>query len=206
MESTTSNSVNLQKERKQRFPQVFFSGGLGKCSKLKAKLKVKDGAQPVFKKKRNVPFAALEQFIKELDRVEQAGILSKTDEWAAPTVHVLKKSNQIRISAEFSTGLSDALQDHHFPLPSPKENFNELNIKNRQNVRGLLNELLKKGKPWLRTPECQESFEKFKKTYECQESFEKIKKTLSSDLSLTHYDPTLHIIVASDASSCGIGA
>ena len=43
IENTTSNSVNLKKELKQRFPQVF-SGGLGKCSKLKAKLKVKDGA------------------------------------------------------------------------------------------------------------------------------------------------------------------
>ena len=57
IESTTSNSVNLKKKLKPR----FFSGGLGKCSKLKAKLKVNDGAQPVFKKKRNVPFAALEQ-------------------------------------------------------------------------------------------------------------------------------------------------
>ena len=41
---------------------------------------------------------------------------------------------------------------------------------------------------------------------ECQESFEKIKKTLTLDLSLTHSDPTLDIIVASDASSYGIGA
>ena len=98
IESTTSNSVNLKKELKQRFPQGF-SGCLGKCSKLKAKLKVKHGAQPAFKKKRNVPFAALEQINKELDRLEQAGILSKTDfsEWAAPRVHVKKKSNQIRI-------------------------------------------------------------------------------------------------------------
>ena len=84
IESTTSNAVNFKKGLKQRFPQVFFSGGLGKCSKLKAKLKVKDGA----KKKRNVPFAALEQINKELDRLEQAGNLSKTDfsEWAASTV------------------------------------------------------------------------------------------------------------------------
>ena len=57
-----------------------------------------------------------------------------------------------------------------------------------QNLRGPLNELLKKDKPWLWTPECQESFEK-------------IKKTLTSDLSLTHYDPTLDIKIASDASS-----
>ena len=52
IESKTSNSVNLKKELKQRFPQFFFSGGHGKCSKLKAKLEVKDGAQLVFKKNR----------------------------------------------------------------------------------------------------------------------------------------------------------
>ena len=84
-----------KKETQTTISPVFFSGGLRKCSKLKAKLKVKHGAQPVFKKKRNVPFAALEQINKELDRLEQAGILSKTDfsEWAAPTVHVKKKPN-----------------------------------------------------------------------------------------------------------------
>ena len=112
---------------------------------------MKDGAQPVFKKKRNVPFAALEQINKELDRLEQAGNLSKTDfsEWAAPTVHVKRKSNQIRICADFSTGLNDALQDPYYPLPIPEEIFNKLNIKNMQNLRGLLNELLKKDKPRL---------------------------------------------------------
>ena len=102
---------------------------LGKCFKLKAKVKRKDGAQPVFKKKRKVPLAALEQINKELDRLEQAGILSKTDisEWAAPTVHVKKKSNQKRIWADFFTGLNDALQDHHYPLLNPEEIFNKLN-------------------------------------------------------------------------------
>ena len=151
--------------------------------------------KPVFKKNRNVPFATLEQINKELDRLEQAGILSKTNfsEWAAPTIHVKKKSNQIRIGADFYTGLNDALQDHHYPLPSLEEIFNKLNTKNMQNLRGPLNELLKKDKLWLWTPECQESFEK-------------IKKTLISDLSLTHYDPNIDIIVASDASSYGIGA
>ena len=72
-------------------------------------------------------------------------------------------------------------------------NFYQGFIKNMQNLREPLNELLKKDEPWLGTPECQESFEK-------------IKKTLTSDLSLTHHDPTLDIIVASDASSFGIGA
>ena len=160
---------------------------------MKAKHKLKVGGQPVFKKKRNVPFASLEQINKSLDRLEQAGILSKRDfsEWTTPMVHVKKKSNQSR--ADFSTGLNNTFQDHHYPLPSPEENFNKLNIKNIQNLRGPLNELLKKDEPWLWTPECQETFEK-------------IKKTFTSDLSLTHYGPILDIIVVSDASSYGIGA
>ena len=81
-------------------------------------------------------FAALEQINKELDRLEQAAILSKTDfsEWAAPTVHVKKKSNQIRICTDFSTGLDDVLQDHHYPRPSPEEIFNKPKIKNMQSL------------------------------------------------------------------------
>ena len=172
LSQNSKNNVQLSLGKYQKGTQTtispffFFSGGIRKCSKLKAKLKVKDGAQPIFKKKRSVSFAALEKINKELDRLEQAGIKSKTDfsEWAAPMVHVKKKSNQIRICADFSTGLNDALQDHHYPLPSPGEILNKLNIKNMQNLRGPLNELLKKDKSWLWIPECQESFEKIKKT------------------------------------------
>ena len=86
-------------------------------------------AKPVFKEKRNVSLAAIEQINKELDRLEHAGILSKTNfsEWAASKVHVKKKFNQIRISADFSPGLNDTLQDHHYPVASPEEIFNKLN-------------------------------------------------------------------------------
>ena len=71
------------------------------------------------KKKRNVPFAALEQINEELDRLEKAGILSKI---VFSEQSVRKKSNQIRVCADFST-----LKDHHYPLPSPEEIFTKLN-------------------------------------------------------------------------------
>ncbi len=60
-------------------------------------------------------------------------------------------------------------------------------------LRAPLNELLKKDKKWRWTPECQTAFDQ-------------IKKALTSDLFLTHYDPKLEIIVASDASSYGVGS
>ena len=48
-------------------------------------------------------------------------------EWAAPTVYIRKKSKEIRVCADFSTGLNTALKDYHYPLPSPEENFDKLN-------------------------------------------------------------------------------
>ena len=72
-------------------------------------------------------------------------------------------------------------------------NFYQVFIKNMDNLRAPLNELLKKDKTWSWTPGCQAAFEI-------------IKETLTFDLSLAHYDPKLYIIVASDASSYGIGA
>ena len=59
------------------------------------------------------------------------GILSKVEfgEWAAPTVYIRKKSMEIRVRADFSTGLNAALKDYHYPLPSLEEVFNKLNEK-----------------------------------------------------------------------------
>ena len=57
------------------------------------------------------------------------GILSKVEfsEWAAPTVYIRKKSKEIRVCADFSTGLNAAFKDYHYLLPSPEEVFNKLN-------------------------------------------------------------------------------
>ncbi|CAH8529728.1 unnamed protein product [Dicrocoelium dendriticum] len=60
-------------------------------------------------------------------------------------------------------------------------------------TRGPLNELLMKGKEWRWTKECQQSFDT-------------VKTALSSDLLLTHFNPNLEIVVASDASNYGVGA
>ena len=72
-------------------------------------------------------------------------------------------------------------------------NYYKSFIKNLHDLRASLNERLKKDKKWRWTPECQTAFDQ-------------IKNALTSDLFLTHYDPKLEIIVASDASSFGVGA
>ena len=66
-------------------------------------------------------------------------------------------------------------------------------IPNLHNLRAPLNELLYKEKKWIWTKECEQVF------YE-------IKEKLTFDLFLTHFDPNLDIIVASDASTHGVEA
>ena len=76
-----------------------------------------------------MPFGALEQIDKELERLENLGVISHIEfsEWACPVVYVKKKNNKIQMCADFSTGLNDCLRDHTYPLPSPEDIFANLN-------------------------------------------------------------------------------
>lgn len=65
-------------------------------------------------------------------------------------------------------------------------------IKEMHQLRRPLDQLLQKDKEWVWSDECQQSFNRFK-------------ELLTSDLILTHYDPTQDIVVAADASGTGIG-
>ena len=128
IKSHTTEVDVVKRELREKFPEVF-SGGLGRCTKMVASFELKENAQPVFRKKRSVPFASLEKIDQELDRMVATGILSKVDysDWSAPAVYVKKKNKEIRVCADFSTGLNAALKDYHYPLPSPEEIFNKLN-------------------------------------------------------------------------------
>ena len=64
----TNDFESLKKELKIKFSEVF-SGGLGRCDKTKAKFKLKENLQPVFKKDRNVSLVSLKQINDELDRL-----------------------------------------------------------------------------------------------------------------------------------------
>ena len=96
---------------------------------MATELKLKQNMQPVFIRKRNMSFASLDKINQVLDRLENVGILSKTayNQWGTPVVYVKKKSGEIRVWADFSTGLNAALEDFHYPLLSPEKVFTKLN-------------------------------------------------------------------------------
>lgn len=99
----------------QRFPSCFETT-LGKCTKFEAHLQLKEGAYPTFNKNRPVPFAIQPRIEAELNRLEKLGVISPTTtaKCAAPIVVTQKKNGDIRICADFSAGLNEALEDTHY--------------------------------------------------------------------------------------------
>nr|CDJ98010.1 RNA-directed DNA polymerase (reverse transcriptase) domain containing protein [Haemonchus contortus] len=106
-----------------------FKTGLGRCTKTKATLRLKPDAHPVFRKKRPVLYAYVAALDEEIDRLLAEQVLSPVDysAWAAPIVVVKKSNGTLRLCADFSTGLNDALMLHQHPLPTPDDVFAKLN-------------------------------------------------------------------------------
>ena len=78
VECITTEAEKIKIEQKGSFPEVC-SAGLSKCTKIKAKFELKENTRPIFRKKRNVPFAATEKIDKELDRLVNMDILKKKE-------------------------------------------------------------------------------------------------------------------------------
>ena len=113
---------------KCKFSDVFRED-LGCCMKIKATLKLKADSKPIFRPKRPVSYAALNKFEKELNHLQEAGVIEPTNysRWAAPIVVVRKANGKVCICADYSTGLNNALDTHQYPLPIPEDLFAKLN-------------------------------------------------------------------------------
>ncbi|KAH9591417.1 hypothetical protein MS3_00001171 [Schistosoma haematobium] len=108
---------------------TIFQPVLGQCTAMKATLRLKPGAKPVFRPKRPVPYAALSKVDEKLNRLRLQGVITPVSysAWAAPIVVIKKANGTIRICADFSTGLNAAIEQHHYPLPVPADLLTMLN-------------------------------------------------------------------------------
>ena len=95
-----------------------FQDGIGKLQGPKAKLILKEGAQPKFLPARPVPYALRSKVESELQHLEEEGILTKveTSDWATPMVPVVKRNGKIRICGDFKVTVNPVLKIDHYPL------------------------------------------------------------------------------------------
>lgn len=93
---------------------------------FKAKIILKDDAQPRFLKARPVPYAVFEKVDRELQEMERLGVLKKIDhsEWASPMVVVQKPDGRVRITGDFSTTVNSQLHINQYPIANQEHLFN----------------------------------------------------------------------------------
>ena len=121
----TSAPMNSEVGRLLQKYENVFKEGLGVMNTFEARLQVKEGARPRFCKARPVPFALKAAIDRELDRLENEGILEPVtySEWAAPVVPVPKTEGQIRLCGDYKVTINPVLEVDQYPLPKPDNIF-----------------------------------------------------------------------------------
>ena len=124
----TSNNVAPMNNEVGKLLQKYgniFKEGLGVMNTFEARLQVKEGAKPKFCKARPVPFALKAAIDRELDCLENEGILEPVtySEWAAPVVPVPKTEGQIRFCGDYKVTINPVLEVDQYPLPKPNNIF-----------------------------------------------------------------------------------
>ena len=97
-----------------------FGSELGKLEGFQAKLYIDDAAKPCFCRARPVPFSLKPLVSKELDRLQEQGVLEPVEfaDWAAPIVPVLKSDKQsVRICGDFKFTINPVAKLDRYPLP-----------------------------------------------------------------------------------------
>lgn len=125
--NSVCSQVKAGNDPQHDFP-ILFESSLGLCNKMKASLTLKPDTKPIFRKARPVAFAAQEPIEAELKRLQLMGVITPIDysDYAAPIVVVRKADGRIRICADYSTGLNDALEPHQYPLPTTEDIHSKL--------------------------------------------------------------------------------
>ena len=96
----------------------------------KASSQVREGAQPLFLKARTVPYALQEKVERELQRLDDKGVIYKVSgsDWAAPVALVPKKDGSLRVCGDYKTTVNPCADVDQYPLPIIEDLFATLSL------------------------------------------------------------------------------
>jgi len=103
----------------QRYKEVF-EPAIGTIKNFKASIYLKPSSVPKFYKSRQIPFAQLDKFKEEAQRLIEAGIWKpiKFSNWASPTGLAPKPGGALRICGDLKQGVNSQLDIEQYPLPT----------------------------------------------------------------------------------------
>lgn len=99
--------------------ESVFKDELGLVKGALAKIQLRPEVVPKFCKAQPILYALRDRVKKELDRMQQAGIIepAQTAEWAAPIVPVVKSDGSIQICGDYKITVNKAAEVESYPLP-----------------------------------------------------------------------------------------
>ena len=108
----------------EKYSEVFREE-LGTLKGVKVKLVVPEDATAKFFKPRPVPYAIRGAIEKDLERLENLGVIEKTNysDWAAPIVVVPKSDGAVRICGDYKVTINPVLQVDQYPVPKADDLF-----------------------------------------------------------------------------------
>lgn len=96
----------------------IFEEKVGRVPGFQISLPLRPDAKPVFAKARTVPYALRERVERELDVLEQAGIITPvaTSDWGSPLVIIPKPDGSVRLCVDYKCGVNNRLVSANFPI------------------------------------------------------------------------------------------
>lgn len=129
------NSIDCQELSKTKIEQIkydiiqqykdVFEAKIGTIPNYKCSLKVKPFLKPVFLKARPVPYALKDKVEKELQNLEDQGVITRTEysDWGSPLVIVPKPDGNVRLCIDYKVSLNPQLMDARYPIPKVDDIF-----------------------------------------------------------------------------------
>lgn len=114
----------------KKFSKLFDNDMSSPIADFKVDIRMKEDATPFVHKAYNVPFSVREEFVRQIDEMENNGLLEKVEysDWASPVVAVekpnqdpvgvsIRDKKQLRICLDGSRTINPHIETHHYPLP-----------------------------------------------------------------------------------------
>ncbi|KAK3773717.1 hypothetical protein RRG08_001446 [Elysia crispata] len=122
VQETFKNEVELQTST-----QILktYNGSNIPLKGTKARIHLKEDAQPRFFKPRPVPYAVKAKVEEELRKLEKDNIITKVthSEWAAPLVVVPKENGIVRLCGDFKVTINGEMRVDQYTLPTVQDLF-----------------------------------------------------------------------------------
>ena len=91
-------------------------------------MRLQPNTKPVFKKSRPVGYALQPALDKELQCLQQVGILEpvESSEWATPLVAIPKTNGRLRVCGNYKVTINQNIEKKVYPLPTAEDLFTKL--------------------------------------------------------------------------------